>query len=96
MIGENVLKNSKSHDAVKRNYLDSIKKGILELEKMNDPNIEQVYALVNTRLKDNHLSMQDYNSITKLINEHKRLLNANSSRHGADVVDFRKSLNNSR
>lgn len=96
MIAENILKSSKSHDAVKRNHLESIKKGIIDLEKMNDPNIGQVYKLTNSLLRDNHLSLQDYNSITKLINEHKRKLNANNSKHGADVADFKRSLNPSK
>ena len=93
MIGENILKNSKSHDAVKKNYLESIKKGILDLEKMNDPNIGQVYRLVNAHLKDNHLSMQEYISITKMINEHKRQINASNSKHSTDVADFKRSMN---
>lgn len=96
MLGENILKNSKSHDAVKRNYLESIKKGILDLERMNDPNIKQIYALVNERLKDDHLTVNDYNLIMKKINEHKRLINANNSRHKSDVANFKSSLSNSR
>ena len=93
MIAENMLKGSKSHDAVKKNHLESIKKGILDLEKMNDPNIGQVYKLVNAHLKDNHLSMQDYSSITKMINEHKRQINASNSKHSTDVADFKRSMN---
>lgn len=96
MIGENILKNSKSHDAVKKNYLESIKKGIMDLEKMNDPNIGQVYTLTNERLKDDHLSMNDYNLISKMINEHKRQINTNNSKHSSDVENFKRSLSSSR
>lgn len=96
MIGENILKNSKSHDAVKKNYLESIKKGIMDLEKMNDPNIGQVYTLANERLKDDHLSMSDYNLISKMINEHKRQINTKNSKHSSDVEKFKRSLSSSR
>lgn len=95
MIGENILKNSKSHDAVKKNYLESIKKGIMDLEKMNDPNIGQVYTLANERLKDDHLSMSDYNLISKMINEHKRQINTKNSKHSSDVEKFKRSLSSS-
>lgn len=98
-VSESLVKNmngGKSHDAIKKNYLEAIKMGILELEKMNDPKIDEIYAFVNERLKDNDLSMLDYNLISNKIVEHKRAINSKNSRHAADTAEFRKSLPNAR
>ena len=60
---------------------------------MNDPNIMEVYSLVDKLLADNDLSMYDYNSIMGMINKHKKDINSKNSKHENDVADFKTRIN---
>lgn len=51
--------------------LDKIKQGVNELREMNDPKIAAIYKLVSSRLKDSHLSLNDYYVISLAIHQHK-------------------------
>lgn len=96
-VQEDILKNSqhgKNADAVKKSYLNSIANGVKQLEQMKDPNIKEVYDLIDLKLKDNDLSMTDYNLISNKIHEHKVAINARNSNHSSDVQNFRKNMNN--
>lgn len=80
-------------DGVKANYLKTIEKGVQDLKQLNDPNIDEVYAVINKHLNDNDMSMYDYNSIMSLINAHKKELNLLNSKHKNDVSAFKDKLN---
>lgn len=79
-------------DDVKKNYLKVIKSGVEDLEAMNDPDLDSVHKVINEHLKDNDLSMYDYNVIMTVINKHKSIINKQNSNHQNDVMDFKDSI----
>ena len=85
--------NGKNKDKIKKSYLNTIEKGLIDLNQMNDPNIMEVYSLVDKLLADNDLSMYDYNSIMGMINNHKKDINSKNSKHENDVADFKTRIN---
>jgi len=85
--------NGKNKDKIKKSYLNTIEKGLIDLKQMNDPNIMEVYSLVDKLLADNDLSMYDYNSIMGMINHHKTDINSKNSKHENDVADFKTRIN---
>ena len=85
--------NGKNKDKIKKSYLNTIEKGLIDLKQMNDPNIMEVYSLVDKLLADNDLSMYDYNSIMGMINKHKKDINSKNSKHENDVADFKTRIN---
>lgn len=94
-IQETVLDNfnqGKGADDLRKTHLEIIKNGVSDLETMNDPNIAEIYNIIDNRLKDNELSMYDYNTISSEIHKHKVAINKQNSNHQNDVADFKKNL----
>lgn len=75
----------KKSDQIRASYLRQIEIGLNDLKRMNDPQIEEVHKLINEKLKDNELSVFDYNTIMDLINSHKKTLFETHSRYQGDV-----------
>lgn len=79
-------------DDVKNTYLKTIKKGVTDLEAMNDPNLAEVHKVIDKHLEDNDLSMYDYNTIMSVIHKHKVAINKRNSNHKNDVINFKNEL----
>lgn len=91
-INDTIIENSKDPDKLKELHLKTIEKGVYDLKAMGDPNINEVYALINARLSDNELSTYDYNKITTLIHKHKVDIKDKNSNHTEDVKRFKENL----
>lgn len=82
----------KLSDDMKKTNLKIIKDGVADLERMNDPNLAEVHKAIDSHLKDNDLSMYDFNTINSIIQKHKRSINKKNSNHKNDVIEFKDSM----
>jgi len=79
-------------DRMKQGHLNTIKKGVQDLQEMQDPNLTEVLDLIDEKLKDGDLSTYDAYTISTKIREHKMHLIKASSKHREDVAQFKKDL----
>lgn len=86
------MNQGKGADDLRKVNLEVIKRGVADLETMNDPNIDEIYKVIDKSLKDNELSMYDYNTITSKIHKHKVDINKQNSTHQNDVENFKNNL----
>lgn len=84
--------NGKHADHVRRSQLNVIKKGVDDLKKMRDPNISEVYKLIDKHLADDKLTGFEANEINSLISKHKMAINKQNSKHYDDVTAFKDAI----
>lgn len=92
---ETILDNynqGQNADNQRNTHLKVISKGVSDLKSMNDPDLAEVYKFIDEKLKDNELSMYDYNEINSMIHKHKVAINKANSNHQDDVANFKKNL----
>lgn len=54
--------------------LQSIKQGLVELTELNDPNIQQIYALIDSFYQRGSANQQELDAVQVMINQHRTAL----------------------
>lgn len=84
--------NGKHSDSSKKTQLNIIKSHLDDLKKIGDPNIAEVYSLIDKHLEDDKLSNAENNEIISLIHKHKTAITMQKSKHSDDVTAFKDAI----